>query len=298
MNKLSMFISKGLALFKESLSFNIASILTLVTILFIYTTFIIIGNSTDNFLKSFTKVQTFRVYLTTDVKSEIDNVVKILQTTEGVDSAKYFSSEDAYNYLKENTANINYLEKIPSDFFPQFVEVTLKNSHKEMKHVRDIQTKIAGTPGVDVSSFGEDWISNFKSIRSAVKFFMFILTILLTLAVSFIIFNTIRLNLYRYKEDIQIYNLVGATKYFIEAPYLVASFIEIIISLMVSSVFAHLILAVLNYKLLKPVNLDIILMPGLWYYVKVFVFMTLISLFSCKLSVNLFLKQVKSINES
>lgn len=296
--KISVVLKSGLRLFRETMSLNLASVVTVITVLFIYSMFVIIGSSSDSFLKEITKTDSMRVYVKSPTKTSVDDLIKQLQEIEGVRSISYYSQEDAFNYLKGSTANINYLDKIPPELFPAFIEVAVKDDFQEISRLREMERRIMSLSNVDVASYGEKWIQNFSDIRSAVKIFLVVLTMLLTVSVGIIIFNTIRLSLFRYREDIKIYNLVGATRTFIEIPYVICSFLEITIAYFISSAVVYLFMLFMNVKLLAPVGLNFIVLPDVFYYLKTYIYLVVISTIASTISVTSFLSKVKSINES
>ncbi|QAR32912.1 hypothetical protein EP073_05680 [Geovibrio thiophilus] len=296
--RISVVLRNGFRLFRETISLNLASVITVITVLFIYSMFVIIGSSSDSFLKEITKVDSMRVYVKSSSKTSVDELIKQLQEVEGVRSIVYYSQEDAYSYLKDSTVNINYLDKIPAELFPAFIEIAVKDDFQEVSRLREMERRIISLANVDVASYGEKWVQNFSDIRSAVKIFLVILTLLLTVSVGIIIFNTIRLSLFRYREDIKIYNLVGATRTFIEIPYVICSFVEITIAYFISSAFVYLFMLFMNVKLLTPVGLNFIVLPDVFYYLKTYIYLVIISTIASMISVASFLNKVKSINES
>ncbi|WP_022850431.1 cell division protein FtsX [Limisalsivibrio acetivorans] len=297
MNRLRIMLQHGFRLFRETMTLNVASVITVVTVLFIYNMFVVVGISVDSFLKEMTRVNSIRVYLRTENKIAIDELRKDFADLQGVEEVVYYSSEDSFKHLQETTVNINYLDKIPEDLFPSFIEVKVEEGFQDGGYIRKLERQIIAFENVDVASYGEKWVQNFSDIRSAVKLFMIILTMFLTISMGIIIFNTIRLSLFRYREDIQIYSLVGATRSFIEMPYLISSFVEVSIGFVLSSSVVYGFMLFLNNKLLAPVELDFVLLPGLGYYIKTYLFLIFVSIIASMLSVTSFLNKVKSIND-
>ncbi|MGE4497151.1 MAG: cell division protein FtsX [Deferribacterales bacterium] len=296
--KISVVLRNGLRLFRETLSLNLASVVTVITVLFIYSMFVIIGSSSDSFLREITKTDSMRVYVKSSSKSSVDDLIRQIQEIEGVRSISYYSQEDAYSYLKDSAVNINYLDKIPAELFPAFIEIAIKDDFQDVSRLREMERRVMTLANVDVASYGEKWIQNFSDIRSAVRIFLVVLTVLLTASVGIIIFNTIRLSLFRYREDIKIYNLVGATRTFIEIPYIICSFVEITIAYFISSAFVYLFMLFMNVRLLAPVGLNFIVLPDVFYFLKTYIYLVVISAIASMISVASFLNKVKSINES
>ena len=232
------------------------------------------------------------------VMAHANRIAEALSSMKAVSGVDIYSPEEAYEYLSRSTSNINYLEKIPKDFFPSFLEVHIDEEFRNPINVRRVEREIIKHPEVDVASYGEKWIEHFSKIRASLRLFMILLTGLLTASVSFIIFNTIRLSLFRYKSDIKIFSLVGATRSFIELPYLISSMIEITVSFLLSLGLVTSTMYILNDRLLRPVELNFLAMPDTDFFIKIYIYLLVVTIISGKISVTSFLKKVKSINES
>lgn len=296
--KFSLMIRKGFRLFRETISLNLASVITIITVLFIYSMFAVMSKSADSFLREVARADSMRVYVKSASKADVEGLIKQLEMIEGAESLTYYSPEEAREYLRDSAANVNYIDKIPAELFPAFIEIKVRSGFQEADRLREMERRITELGNVDAASYGEKWIKSFGEIRSAMNIFLFLLTVLLTLSVGVIIFNTIRLSLFRYKDDIKIYNLVGATRAFIETPYVICSFVEITIAYVTASSFVYGFLAFLNVKLLTPVGLNFIVLPGILYYVQIYIYLVITSVVASMLSVASFLNKVKSINES
>jgi cell division transport system permease protein len=298
MTKLSLILNKAFKLFREGISLNFASMITIITVLFIYSMFAVMSKSADSFLKEIARADSMRIYLKSTDKAKVDKLLTQIADLEGAESFTYLTPTEAREYLRDSATNINYVDKIPAELFPGFVEIKIKPSFQDADRLRDMERRVTELENVDAASYGEKWIKSFGEIRTAMKGFIFILTILLTVSIGVIIFNTIRLSLFRYKDDIKIYNLVGATRAFIELPYVICSFIEITLAYIVSSGLVYVFLTFLNNKLLAPVGLDFIILPDAFYYLKIYLYLVVTCIAGSMLSVASFMSKVKSINES
>lgn len=94
--------------------------------------------------------------------------------------------------------------------------------------------KLQGMPGVEDLQYGSDWLERFSAFMVLLKILGWSLGGLLLLATIFVISNTIRLNIFARREEIEIMRSVGATGMFIRAPF----YIEGILQGLLGAVFA------------------------------------------------------------
>jgi cell division transport system permease protein len=298
LSKFFILVKRGLELFIKNLSLHFVSITTVATILFIFNIFFIIGYSVDFFIKNMVDIQTVRVYLNTDNKKEIDKLIDQIKEMRSIDEVKYYSSKETYEYLKDSNFNTKYLKMIPKDFFPAFIEVKINPKYRKLKFVKEIETNLSDFKIVDMASFGESWIMNFLSFRYGIHFFLVVLTILLIISMSSIIYNTIKISLFRYKEQIRIYNLVGATRSFIILPFIFTIIIEMTISFIISMLVTIFIFKTMNSFLLESININFLLIPKFYLYIIFYFIVIVISVLASFLSISSFLNKMGAINDN
>jgi len=89
---------------------------------------------------------------------------------------------------------------------------------------------------------------------------MIISVIFIVIAVL-IIFNTIRINIYTHREEIGIMKLVGATNWFVRAPFLVESLMYAVLAVVVSMAILYPLLGVIAPQVnnfFEGYNLDLV----------------------------------------
>lgn len=298
LTKLFILLSRGKDLFIKNISLHLVSMVTIATVLFVFNIFLMIGYSADTFVKSFSNIQTVRVYLNTNDQTAINDLNNKILDMKAVEKIQYFSPQDTYDHLKQSQFNEKYLKVIPVDFFPEFIEVTINEKYRDIAYIKDIEAQLSSFKIVDVASFGESWILNFISFRYGIQLFLTILAILLLIAMCSIIYNTVKISLFRYKEQIKIYNLVGATKSFIILPFIATIVIEITISYFTAMFLGILIFQTMNSLILETININFLIVPSYYLYIVCYFLILLVSVLAGQLSVNSFLNKMGTINES
>lgn len=297
MNKFSYLFKKGLRLYKNNFKNLLSSAITLLTVFFIYQLIFTIGYSVNEFFSSLTSVQSIRVYLKSDEKESVDDLIEKIKGLNTVQSVTYYDSKSAYDYLKTNSYNVNYLEKIPSDFYPSFIEVTILEKFRDLKYISSLEDEIKKFEMVDVASYGEKWVMNFVAVRYSIQVFIFLITLLFSASTAFVIINTISLTMFKFKSEIQVYNLVGATKSFIIMPFLFSSIFEFILSYSVSAAASIGFLMIVKKNISSIMGVDLIVIPNFFIYFMITMYFFLLTICAGYFSSSRFVKKAGSIND-
>ncbi len=297
-SKLFFLLNRSFILFKRNLSLHLVSIITITTVLFVFNIFLIIGYSTNNLISSIASIQTIKVYLDNPDNKTINKLKKEILSLNAVEKVEYFSSEQSYKRLKNSQINGDYINLIPKDLFPDFLEVTIKKQFRELKYVKDIENQLNNMKNVHSASYGETWILNFISFKFGIQMFLTLLAFLLGLAMCSIIYNTIKISLFQYKEEIQIYDLVGATRSFIRVPFIFTAFLEILISFLISTFISVAILKSVNHYILESLSISFFVIPSFGIYLTYFIILIVVSTLSGFFSINSFLNKMGTINET
>ena len=113
--------------------------------------------------------------------------------------------------------------------------------------------------------YSKEWLKKLESFLDIVRLIGFIIGGLLCLCVVFIVTNTIKLTLYSRKDEIEILKLVGATDWFVKAPFLLEGMLQGTIGgiLAVLALFlGYLALPVKNISILGFTSLDFVFLPA------------------------------------
>jgi len=74
--------------------------------------------------------------------------------------------------------------------------------------------------------YGEEWVKRFSDFMSLIRFAGTLVGGFLVLAVVFIVANTIKLTIFSRKDELELMGLVGASRFFIKAPFLIEGVIQ------------------------------------------------------------------------
>ncbi len=163
------------------------------------------------------------VYLREDVPDALKN--KLYETIKhfaGVEDVDFITKGEALKIFSRKYPQyadiLGVFSEVP---FPESFVVRLTPYWKRPELVEHLVAEISVLPGVEEVYAGSEWITRLS--RISMLFIGISLTLLvgLFLAISYVIYQTIRLIINARKELIEILDLVGATKSIIEIPYLI-----------------------------------------------------------------------------
>lgn len=294
-NKPFFLLMRGLGMFLREFKINLFSLITLCTLILVYHIVCTTGTGLAGFLAHIAQVTTVRAYLHQDVQN-IDIILEDLKKIENVTSVKYYSPKDAKEFVISNAPNIAGMSSFADDFFPAFMELVPSNSSDESILVK-IEEEASKVKGVDVVSYGKEFMTRFIVVSKGGWIFMVVVSGLFSIAVAFTIFNTVKLSMYKYREEIKLYSLVGATRPFISVPYMFASLMQIILAYFLSSIIFIMVFDLFNAKVLQNIGVNIFYLPNFIYFFIVFLIICFIAVLSAAIGIISFLKQVSSVNE-
>lgn len=140
-----------------------------------------------------------------------------LQTLPGIRSVKFISKEQALKkmrvQLQQNADLLNGLgNPLPNEFVVQAID---PNQTVVVAH------EVKTMPGIESVQYGQDFITKFLAVITAVRDAAIIFILVLLVMGIFLISNTIKVTIFTRRREIEIMKLVGATDGFIRGPFFV-----------------------------------------------------------------------------
>lgn len=206
---------------------NLISIGTMTISLLIFSSFQLISLNLYNWVQDWGESHSMSVYLADGIDQDtLDLISARLKELPGAQIKRYISKEAALDLLaKSLNTQEGLLEGLKTNPLPASFEIVLSGKEKK-QGPGEIKRSLEKLAGVEEVQYNEQWVERFEGIIYILRVGGLIIGGLLCLAVLFIITNTIKLNIYSRKEEIEIYKLVGATDWFIKWPYLIEGAVQ------------------------------------------------------------------------
>lgn len=150
-------------------------------------------------------------------REDIGQIQKQLEDTGKTSLMVYVSKEEALKIYKEQNKNDPILlDLVTADILPASIEVQAK----EAKHLSDLAGIVKGSELVEEVIFQKDIVDTLISWTNAVRYVgLAVIAILVTVSVLVII-TIIGIKITVRREEIEIMKLIGASNWFIRAPFL------------------------------------------------------------------------------
>ncbi len=187
---------------------------------------------------------------------------EILKDSLGVESIQYVSKEDALNNFtqkhKDNEVFSKALTELGTNPFLPSLNITTKgNDPAEYEKIANVLQQNKFSSLIEKIDFSQkkDIIGKVFSITSGINKFGLGIFVILILVAVLIVFNTIKLIIDRSKDEISTMKIVGASNWFIRAPFVIQG----VIFGAISFVICFFVTILLAYFLSESVSL---IMPG------------------------------------
>jgi cell division transport system permease protein len=144
-----------------------------------------------------------------------DAVLTALSSISGIESSEFISKAQAFEKLKAEYTALEGASKLIDNPLVDRVVVRVQNP----RTIEDIAVQLKQIEGVSELEYGADFINTVLSTLETVRNVGYALVLLLVLNTLLNILNTIRVAMFARREEIEVMRLIGATRGFIRAPY-------------------------------------------------------------------------------
>ena len=207
---------------RESLGVSLITTATISIALLLLGLYVALLQNLENLTLSWGRVASVVVYLQDDLGSETLEAFerKILEDNL-IDGAVLVRADQALERFRARGPQAAALvEGVSASVLPDTLELSLTGGFAELEALNALTERLRGHPEVEAVDYGKE---EFEQLKGLIDFLGWVgssLGILLALATAFIVSNTIRLNVYARRDEINILSLVGATPWFIRIPFL------------------------------------------------------------------------------
>ena len=165
------------------------------------------------------KESTLSVFVTPQLDSDtLETIKTALQKNVAVKSFIFISKEDALKQLIASDTKNNVLDTLENNPLPDAFLV--QPNDLSTKSINVLKNSLAALKGVDEVMLDGDWLTRLNYLMVLGNKAMFILATLLGFALVAVIANTVRMQVLTQRDEIELSQLIGATRAFIRRPFL------------------------------------------------------------------------------
>lgn len=168
------------------------------------------------------------VYLLDDATDdEIQALRERLRAIPEVEEVRHVSKDEALARFREYFADLSDLpDALDANPLPASLEVRLQEEARSPETVARLASGLSGMPGVEDVQYDTGWVERLDALVRLGSAAGYVVGGLLLVAATFTTANVIRLALYSRRDEVSILQLVGATRGFIQGPFLVEGLLQ------------------------------------------------------------------------
>lgn len=160
-------------------------------------------------------------------QTQLEILEKRIQNEAAVKSITFTSKEEALvNFRRELKGQEGLLEGLGDNPLPASFQLTIREGYQSPDALKRLSAFLSRLEGVEDIQYGQEWIERISNAAEIMRVLGLIIGSILTLGSALIVSNTIRLAVYARVEEIEIMRLVGATKAYVRAPFLVEGMLQ------------------------------------------------------------------------
>lgn len=219
---------------------NITSVVAITAMMLILGLFFVAFLNVDLFAKTIEKdYNVVEVFIADGADDAVKDAIKSkIEKIDGIEKIEYRSKEDAIKIMKKRWGDNAYLlDNIDKNSLPDSYMVFVK----DQKVGNEVNSEISSVNGVESIKYYQDTVSKLTKITHFIQVSAIVVMTFLIIVSTIIVANTIKLTVFNRSKEIEIMKYIGATDWFVRAPFLIEGIILGIISSAVATGLMHLI---------------------------------------------------------
>jgi cell division transport system permease protein len=161
-------------------------------------------------------------YLNEDAgPDEMQALMNNLKANLNVQKAVFISRENALAELKKALKDSEYLlEGLDENPLPASIEIKLKKDFVKTENVKRFAGELKNMKGISEVQYGEEFLNSIQSVMSGARLVGIVFLGALLIGIIFVCYSTVKILFYRRADEVETLKLLGATRWFIRAPFL------------------------------------------------------------------------------
>lgn len=226
--RLSYFSTRAVANLRQNVFVSAVTVGTIALALLIASLFLLVYVNLDGMAQGWSdKVQVTAYFDQEPAPLVVAALKGRVQALPGTSKVIFVSQAEAEKRLRGRLkGQESLLEGISPEVLPASLEIRLDRDHRDNESVAAYVRKLKQIQGISEVQYGEEWVQRFNSFMNLFRLMGGLLGAFLTITVLFIVSNTIKLTIYARKDELELLGLVGATRFFIKAPFLIEGVLQ------------------------------------------------------------------------
>jgi cell division transport system permease protein len=221
--RLRYFVARAVGNIRQNILLSVLTVGTITLALLLISLFLLVFVNLQGVAENWSKKVQITVYFDKELSQQEQASFRArIATLGGTDKVTYVAKDEAARRFRVRLkGQESLLEGVSADVLPASLEITLKSGNRTSAAVEQYVAALKKIPGIGEVQYGEEWVRRFTTFMNFMRLVGALLGGFLVLAVLFIVSNTIKLTIYARKDELEVLGLVGATRLFIKAPFLI-----------------------------------------------------------------------------
>jgi len=222
------FVERACVNIRQNILINFLTIGTIALAFLILSLFLLIYVNLERVTESWSDRVQVTAYFDRDFSpNDLTTLTNRIRALRGTASVKFVSRAEAFSRFRERLKGQEaLLEGVSPEILPSSLEIRLRRESRDSVSLADYVAQLKRIPGVTEVQYGEEWVRRFTDFMNLIRFAGALVGGFIVLAVVFIVANTIKLTIYSRKDELELLGLVGATRMFIKAPFLIEGTVQ------------------------------------------------------------------------
>jgi cell division transport system permease protein len=218
-----LFVGEAVRSIGANISTTMAATMTVLIGMFLLGLFIALFSWVNSWTDHVRKDVLVKVFFVRDpdaTPQQINAVRAKLLTFPETKKVVFVSKQEAIERMKKKYPELT--QNIPTNPLPDAFEVTPKDADQ----VSAIANKLEPLPpGVDKIDYAEKKTERILAVTNVIKYIFLLGSLVLLVASTMLIANTIRLSIFSRRREIEVMKLVGASNWFVRGPFMLEGLI-------------------------------------------------------------------------
>jgi cell division transport system permease protein len=226
--RLGYFVSRALTNVRQNIFVNVVTVGTITLALLIVSLFLLVFLNLENAAEGWSERVQVTTYFDRELSPQEQSSLRgRINAIPGVSRVAYVTRDEALKRFKSRLrGQETLLEGVRPEILPASFEITLKRASRDTRSVEVFVSALKRIQGISEVQYGEEWVRRFNTFLNFMRMLGALLGTFLVIAVVFIVSNTIKLTIYARRDELEVMALVGATRFFIKAPFLIEGIIQ------------------------------------------------------------------------
>jgi cell division transport system permease protein len=206
---------------------GLLAMITIALALFVLGAFLVLTTNVQRIGTEWGSAAEMSVYLADDVTEPQQQAIDAVIDQDSIVAGREFVAKtDALRRFKQTFGDLaRVVDAVGDNPLPASIEVRLR-SETTAGGADQLAARLRQTPGVADVRYDHEWLNRMLSAVRVVRAMGFGLAAVLTIAAALTVANVVRLGLYTRRDEIEIMQLVGAPRAYIQGPFVMEGVLQ------------------------------------------------------------------------